>query len=124
MEIESLHAEAYELFPPHVIMASPPQDVLDILLPLAYRYCQATSCFLAPINYFYSAGGARRGFLGQLQARGLLGILLSSPVPAGQVQLIWIVMFRTPVARQLFCATQTAPDWLPTGGPDSHRLVD
>ncbi len=51
-------------------------------------------CLAGPITYFCSAGMGRLAWLNRMKKEGRLGVVLGPAVKPGQVQLVWILVFK------------------------------
>jgi hypothetical protein len=110
--LDSLHPAKYIEDPPHVVVTAPPPDLVDILLPLSHRYTTHLTCVFAPITYLRAGGKGRLQFLHHLREQGLMGLILGAPVPAGQVQAVWLILFRDRALRDLYCTMSNSAQWL------------
>jgi hypothetical protein len=99
---EALHPQAYQGKERlSCVIAAPHPDVVDVLLALGEFFTTRVCCILAPITYFQSAGLGRHTYLEGLRQQGRLGVVLGTPVAAGQVQLVWLVVFKTPETKRV-----------------------
>jgi hypothetical protein len=75
------------------IVSAPSVHALDILVGLSAVFVGRAAFFLAPITYISHAPGGRRQFLTRLAQAGRMRIALSSIVPPGKVQPVWVCIF-------------------------------
>jgi hypothetical protein len=86
--------------PPHVIVTSPPFDVLDIAVPLAARYAGVVACIHVPGHWIGGPRDARQDWLKQLAAEGRLHTILGLPRGDSHRRCAWVIIFSSAAKRQ------------------------